>query len=240
MAKPPGSGRCVHCLRHFDERNWDHVFPKSWYPDTTLPNIEKWQIPTCKVCNSAYGRLEEDLIVRLALCLDPEASESAGVIDKALRSIDPFQARDRRDRKARQSRRDRLFNELITGDQISTKGIYPNFGERWSRPTSEQVAIHISVESVRRLSEKIVRGIVFLEDQVLIEPPFSIEFYALTDEDAAPVVEALAKFGQTYAREPGIEVKRVVAPEDEGHPTLFSIAIFGRFKMYAAVSVTNG
>jgi hypothetical protein len=32
MAKKPENGKCVHCLMDPVERNWDHMFPKSWYP----------------------------------------------------------------------------------------------------------------------------------------------------------------------------------------------------------------
>src|SRR5947208_16017660 len=37
-----GLGKCVHCLKDVAERNSDHVFPASWYPDSTPPNLEKW------------------------------------------------------------------------------------------------------------------------------------------------------------------------------------------------------
>ena len=61
MAKKKlGPGKCVHCLKDVEERNSDHVFPESWYPDSTPPNLEKWQIPSCIPCNSEYGKLEQD------------------------------------------------------------------------------------------------------------------------------------------------------------------------------------
>src|SRR5260221_632007 len=80
MAKNPGTGRCVHCLKEAQERNWDHVFPKAWYPDTTAADMEKWQIPSCVACNDRYGRLERDLIGRLGLALDANNPASAGQI----------------------------------------------------------------------------------------------------------------------------------------------------------------
>jgi hypothetical protein len=36
-----GPGKCVHCLKDVEERNSDHVFPASWYPDSTPPNLEE-------------------------------------------------------------------------------------------------------------------------------------------------------------------------------------------------------
>jgi hypothetical protein len=40
------------------------------YPDTTPENLEKWQIPSCLECNQRLGKLENDLIGRIALTLD--------------------------------------------------------------------------------------------------------------------------------------------------------------------------
>ena len=42
---------CVYCLKLFEELTSDHVFPKSWYPETTPENLEKWQMPACVECN---------------------------------------------------------------------------------------------------------------------------------------------------------------------------------------------
>jgi hypothetical protein len=51
MAKKLGSGKCVHCFKDVEGRNSDHVFPASWYPDSTPPDLEKRQIPSCIPCN---------------------------------------------------------------------------------------------------------------------------------------------------------------------------------------------
>ncbi|WFU18546.1 hypothetical protein [Bradyrhizobium sp. CB3481] len=107
MAKKPAKGRCVHCLKKGVERNWDHVFPKSWYPDTTAADFEKWQIPSCIACNDRYGKLERDLIGRLGLALDASNSASAGLADKALRAINPDAAKSEGDAAARDARQKR-------------------------------------------------------------------------------------------------------------------------------------
>ena len=61
------------CLADEVEITSDHVFPRSWYPDTTPANLEKWQMPSCRQCNADFGRMEEDLLLVLALCADPNA-----------------------------------------------------------------------------------------------------------------------------------------------------------------------
>lgn len=236
MAKRPGPGRCVHCLRDAEERNWDHVFPASWYPDSTPPNIEKWQIPACIPCNSAYGKLENDFLTKVGLCLDPYDPASASIVQTALRSMKPAAAHNSQDASHRLNKARRVLSEVLKGDQIPTRGVYPGLGDRWPELPGERTAIHIPEESFRRITEKIVRGIFYIEEQKFIEPPHKIEFFALAQQDAGFLEQILSKYGTVYAREPGIVVRRAVAHED-GVSSLFAIEFWKQFKIYA--SVTN-
>jgi len=236
MAKRPKPGKCVHCLRDHVERNWDHVFPESWYPDTTPPNLYKWQIPSCIPCNSQLGKIEDEFLGLVALCLDPNAPASRGIVQKALRAMNPDAATTPADRKARASLARRVRGHLLEGQAIPPEGIYPTLGEKWGRSAGQGVAVRIPAESFRRLTEKIVRGIFFIEDKKYIEPPYRVEFFALDDLGAQPARELVNRFGVTYAREPGVIVRRAVVPED-GISSIFEIEFWGQFKTHA--SVTN-
>jgi hypothetical protein len=235
MAKRPPVGKCVHCLANNVHRTWDHVFPRAWYPDTTPQDMQKWQIPTCQPCNHDYGKIEEDLLFRLALCVDPHVPETSGIVQKVLRSMKPEHAKNERDKAFRSSRAARLKGLLLNGADIPRSAVYPGIGERWGRSSQEGLGLFVPANSVRRLAEKIVRGIYYLQDnRTFIEPPYSIDFYALDDDGAEPLRALLDQFGQTYAREPGIVVRRVV-PEDAPLCGVFEINIWGQFKMYASV-----
>lgn len=148
--------------------------------------------------------------------------------------MDASRASNSREAKIRMARRKKLLSEMLHGDEIPTQGIYPGLGERWSRPKNSQVAIKISAHSIRRLTEKIVRGIFFVDGEQFIESPYSIDFYALTDIGAVPVKELLDRFGKEYARGPGIQIIRAITPED-GVSAIISIEIWGTVKMYASV-----
>lgn len=196
--------------------------------------MEKWKIPSCYKCNAEYGALEQDLLMRLACCIDPNAAASSGIYKKVLRSMDARYAPNPKEARIRIARRNKLLAELLHGDQIPQEGIYPGLGERWNRSKDAQVAIIVPASSFRRLAEKIVRGIFFIEDGQCIEPPHLIDFYALEDEGAAPIKELLNRFGTEYARGPGILVNRAITPED-GVSAIISIEVWGSFKMYASV-----
>ena len=184
MAKRrPPPGKCVHCLSDPVPRTWDHVFPESWYPDTTLRNIEKWEIPACQLCNREYGKSE-------------------------------------------------IIGQLLKGSDIPETAIYPNFEEKWGRPPEQQKGILIPANSVHRLFEKIVRGVFYLEDRKFIEPPYLMNLYPPQDRLSTEFTSLLERFGQFYAREPGIVVQRAVARED-GMSSILKIEIWKAITMYA-------
>jgi hypothetical protein len=235
MATRPKPGKCVHCLIE-GERDWDHVFPVSWYPDSTPPNLEKWQIPSCIPCNRKYGRLESDLFSRMGVSLDPNHPASKSVVQTALRSMSPEAGRDPRDAQHRLKRRQKVIAATLRGPEIPMEAVIPGMGNRWKLPTEEQVAVLIPADSLRLMTEKIVRGIFYIADGKFIEPPYVIDFFLLDEEaDAAPYwKEALDKFSSVYAREPGIVVRRAVVPDDN-ISSLFEIEFWKHFKTYACL-----
>lgn len=226
----------MHCPVSTSDWNWDHVFPRSWYPDAVPQNLEKWQVPACRKCNSEYGRLEDDLLIRVGLCLDPTDAKYGSIAQKAMRAISPECGRNKRDAAARLAKRERILGDRIIGNDIPDQGIYPGLGNRWNLPKKVLEAIKIPAESIRRVNEKIIRGIVLLEDKRYIEPPFKISFMAVEEASAQPVKDLLIRHGQEYAREPGVRVQRAVAPENQLSSVYF-IEIWEQFRMYGSIEL---
>lgn len=150
----------------------------------------------------------------------------------------PELAKSPADKLARAALAKRIASEVLQGPQIPSHGIYPSLGERWGRPSASGVAVLIPVESFRRITEKIVRGITYLEGHRYVEPPHTIQFFALDDDGARPLRELIEAAGTTLAREPGIVVRRAVAPED-GISALYEIEFWKQFKTHAAVRVVH-
>ena len=235
MAKRPPPSRCVHCLGDFDELTWDHVFPEGWYPTTTPFNLEKWKIPSCLECNLLHSKSEGDLLVRFGLCIDPNDPKNAGIVEKALRAVSADDGKNEKDASRREALRQKILKGVFEGDSIPYQAVYPGFGPQPGIHDEIRVAVPVSATSIRRLVEKIVRGITFIEDGKFVEKPYSVQQYVLTDEGAAPLKEMLDRFGTVYERGPGITVVRAVVPED-GMAAMYSIEIWGRFKGYAFLS----
>lgn len=234
MAKKPQPGKCVHCLKDVAERNWDHVFPESWYPDTTPPNIEKWEIPSCIPCNSGLGKVEDRLLLFLAHALDPYHPGSAGICQKAKRAISPEAGRDDRDQNARAAQRSRFLQNVRVGDAIPPTGVYPGLHDRWNQPQDDRMAVLIPKRDMDRVTAKIVRGITFLKGKKFIEPPYKIAVKALPNETPARHREVFASFGTEYTVGPGLTVRRLLYPLELN--VLFEIEFFGgQFRSYASV-----
>jgi hypothetical protein len=178
--------------------------------------------------------MEDDMLLRLALTVDPKVPETSGIVEKALRSLKPEAGKNERDMSARASRAARLGAQLVDGPAIPLQSVYPGLGERWGRATGSGIGIPIPANSFRRLTEKIVRGIYYLEYEMFIESPYLIQFYALSDDGAQPIKALIEQHGREYAREPGIVVRLAIA-EDEPMSSLVEISIWGQFNMYASV-----
>lgn len=238
MARKPGPGICVHCLKHVEKRNWDHVFPVSWYPDTTPKNLEKWKIPSCKPCNDEYGKMEKKFGQILSLCIDPDKPESIGIYNRLRRGFDPRLAKNEKDRKARERERNRIISEFMYGSDIPDHGVYPGLGERWNRKKEEQIALKLPQKYVDRMGIKIVRGIAYIEDQVLIGKEYLIESYAVPEDGATIFNAALTRYGHTLSRGLGIKVERAVTQKD-GVSSIYRITIWGELIIYISVRHKN-
>ena len=221
------SNQCVHCLRHLEKRTWDHVFPRSWYPNTTPLNIEKWKIPTCAECNGNYGRLKEDLLWRLGLCVDPVEQASLGVTDKVLRSIKPEFAKSPRDATARRRKLEKIIKQLKIVRRLPQAGVLPNFGLIPGLDYPAIVEIPIDSEALERLGQKIIRGMTFIATGQLIDESYSINLYFLEDEKGRDFVATVQAHGATTKSGPGIKVSYAFTDEG-GAASLWYIEIWRR------------
>jgi hypothetical protein len=233
MAKRPLRGKCVHCLKDSVELDWDHVLPESFYTNSSPNNEYKWQVPSCGACNSALGKIEDDFLRRVGLCLDPFSPASRDIALKAFRAHTPEAGKNERDRHVRAALRKRVLDEAVEAATYPQEAIYPGMGVRNGIPKEDHLPVRMAVDTLNRLTEKIVRGIFYMVDRKFIEPPFVVESFPLHPSTSGPVRELLDEFGVTYAR-PGIVVRRAVT--DDGISSLFEIEFWGQFKIYATVS----
>ncbi len=229
-----GRGRCVHCLNDDVELTSDHVFPISWYPRTSALNVEKWQVPSCLDCNRDLGKVEDDFKLRMGMCLDPSDPASASVVADALRALNPASGKNPRDAFMRAARREKFLREMLQGKAIPSDGVYPGFEEKWDRSREQQSAVLMPRASIVRITEKIVRGIFFIENRRFIELPFKIGTYVVDPGTGVQIRSLMGRARREYAREPGVIVRRAVA--QDGLSSIFEIELWRQLRAYAVVS----
>lgn len=235
MAKRPPIGKCIHCLKDRIERNWDHVFPIGWYPDTTPHNTDKWKAPSCVACNSALGRVESRFIALIALTLDPKVRETSGIPQKVLRSLKPEFARNEVDALARTAAAKRVTKSIYRGT-FETENVYPTAGSEAARAGPDPIPFLIPAELFEKVTEKIVRGIMYVEAKRFIEPPLRVQFFPDSAHmPSSEFLQVIQTHGKTLERQPGIQINHVTTPED-GVSGLFEIIFWGgQIKTYASV-----
>lgn len=230
MAKG-SSGRCVHCLQEVDAITEDHLFPRSWYPTTTPQNLEKWKFPACSPCNRAYGKLEEELRLLLAACVDPRSDAAAGIWAKALDSINPDKARSPADALKRKSARRRFLRRVREADPSMTNSSLP---EIYSDRPKGGLALVVPAKETHRFIEKLIRGTIYLTELRYIEDGQEITVSLLKPEHGEPIVRLVKEFGELYDRGPGIRIRKAVA-QDAKTNSLFVFDIWDQFRFHGSV-----
>ena len=193
--------------------------------------MEKWKFPACKKCNSEYGRIEEDLRLLLAACLDPKAEASAGIWAKALDSINPDKARDSMDALKRKTTRKRFMKRLREADPAFAEHALPEINP--DRPKGN-LALLVPVDHTHRFIEKLVRGTVYLTERRYIGQDQEITVSLLRPEDSSPIVTLLEQFGELHERAPGIRIRKAVAADAKTN-ALFVFDIWDQFRFHGAV-----
>jgi hypothetical protein len=229
--------RCVHCCILKGKESKDHVFPTSWYPETTPVNVQRWTVPSCRECNRRLGKIERELFMRLALCVDPRRAEASGLAAKALRSMgvraDGISIVERIHRTALKLKIRASMSRVVHGmGTLPGLGVHPGFAEE------EQYSIQVPSDQLHSLGEKVIRGCEYvLGGGRFVEAPYSVKIFFVHAGDVPPQVVAMFEGVQARTTNlgPGFIVQRIAA-FDEPNAVMYKIAIWGSLVIYGTVT----
>ncbi len=203
--------RCIHCLSETDSPELDHVFPKSWYPDTTPKTVQRWTAPSCPKCNRAFGQLEHDLFLRMIFCVDSKSDAAAGLAAKALRTMGlDAEGLSDEEKRRREATLKKIRSELVRTEELEDKpGKIPGLGppEGVESPRS----ILIPYAGLSLMAEKIVRGCEYRINNRFVEPPYTVCTFIANAEVVFP--EAMVTGVKSIDFGPGCQIKRIFAAE---------------------------
>jgi hypothetical protein len=237
LKRPKSDGRCIHCREALVKKTKDHVFPSSWYPDSTPLKLQRWTVPSCERCNCEFGSLEKELFVRLALCIDPRKAAAAGISKRAIRSLGIGVAGiSDEERRHRQSLKEKVFARAKpVSSSKDLAHVLPGLGPHPEASPAQQLQISIPEKMLAAVAKKIVRGCEYwLANGRIIEPPYEIDLMYVRPENL-PVgaAQLVAVFGRTHLG-PGLRIRRGGAHDDSG-TAMFEIMVWDSLPIYAAI-----
>lgn len=214
----------------------DHVFPDSWYPESTPASVQRWTVPSCEACNGKFGAMEKEVFVRLALCIDPRKAAAAGISKKALRSfgVGADAALDEEEKRKRKALMAKVFKDAKPYSRDVEPHLLPGIGPHPELPAEQQLQISLPAAELIEVGEKIGRGCEYwLNNGRIVEPPYEIEVFFVHEGDVPDVLRIFANFGPIY-RGPGFQVRRTVTPDDP-LTALYQMVIWGTLTAYASI-----
>jgi hypothetical protein len=225
--------RCVHCLEYVERITDDHLFPKSWYPDTTAKNLEKTTVPACRPCNAAHGKTEARLLKQLGLSFSHNNEATKGLPGKVLRGLDPLQAKNQRDEQHRKAARDHLAKNIsiVPVDQIKNYRLLPGVNVDATALSQSHVVLgSVQGSDVKIVARKFVRGLVYLDNETFIDDEHEI---SMETDDHLGIFSARTANKKRWERRPGILIEYTLFPEECKQSGTFLIKIWNHLTLYA-------
>jgi len=231
--RPKSDGRCIHCRTLMTKPTKDHVFPSSWYPDSTPPNIQRWTVPSCEHCNKKFGAMEEKLFVRFAMCVDPRKQAASGVWKKARRALGiGVTGLSESEKRIRKALKDEIIGKAKIYDKSAEASVIPGLGPHVGFPNAPQIQIEIPAHDVHEVAKKILRGCEFwLSDGRIVEPPYELEVFM--PSEIPKELESHLKFGEDYLG-PGCRIRRAV-PAGESGTAIYEIVVWDTWKLFFSI-----
>jgi hypothetical protein len=204
---------CIHCVRPIDAPEKDHVFPDSWYPDTTPWTVQRWTAPSCAKCNRTFGQMEQDLLVRLVGSIDPKSSAVSGLCARAFRTLGiGTTGLSTVEQERRNKLRAQLRSELMPSSETAQRaGAIPGLGP----PAAQSKhSIPIPYASLSMMAEKIARGCEYRykNRKRLVVPPYGVLTIIL---DPEYIPQPFASEAELIDFGPGCQIRRLAGIEDE-------------------------
>lgn len=227
---------CVYCLSTVpvDLITVDHVIARSWYPSDSL-HLLKWKAPACIACNNTLGRIENDVLCRLAMCANPRDRTLEKIITSAKRSLNPAFGKSQKDKAKRESRRQEILSDLREEIRPDTNGVLPAFHRNFFE--GSQSGIQISAQSLKTVGKKWMRGLHYWKFGDLIPIKAKLDVFFVTDEIAKEAFGEILQFATALNSGPGIQVLIFDVVEGNERITQYAFKIWREFTLYGSVNV---
>jgi len=227
---------CTYCLQSVPraECTSDHVIAESWYA-ATAGEMAKWQVPACRKCNNDLGKIERELIVRLAKCLDESNPAYGQIVARAERAIDPAQGKNARDARSRAALRRKLQADLLGVTDFYAEGVLPFFERNFDAGSRD--GITFEKDNIDAIAQKWTRGIYRVHYKALLpaHAQFDVHFFR-KDAEWETFEE---QFAVQLDRGPDLQVRLFLGKVAENEELIASFRLWQEFCVHCFVTVRH-
>ncbi|HYO65153.1 MAG TPA: hypothetical protein VEU33_03640 [Archangium sp.] len=141
------------------------MMPKSWYPSTTPPTVQRVTVPVCESCADEFEKAERAFAHPLLMAIDADHLDAVGVAQKYQRSWQFDKASKPSDARHRAGRLRKIEREMKFVLTPTDGRVYPRFVGRTAGGlyVSASPAFNLDPAARKRIAEKFVRGFHFAE-----------------------------------------------------------------------------
>jgi hypothetical protein len=187
-------------------------------------------------CNQEQGRNENELLIRLGLCVGTDRVASLGVSDKALKAIDPSMTDDPVEKHSRILKRNQILTEMRVASDVPPQTFVAGFEPSPRDLASGRHAMPVAVARLKMLGRKLVRGATYvLNEGLYIEEDHTITVLVENRLGASYAKTFIDQYGERSHRGPRIMIGQA-RPAEDRQSALFEILIWGTLALHATVT----
>jgi len=225
---------CAYCgEREGDEG--EHVFPRSWYPESTPQTVQYLKVPGCRPCNQRWKKIEEEFRTEFLMVVSPLGVEAEGLHDKFTRSINPDFATEDKEKRHRAAKAMKILKTMAWVPAVAGA---PQVTIRTPSGLFVRASPVRRIEKrvLNRMAEKLMRGLHYAKTHEVLGP-LTVHSRLVRPEDGhdptmAPVLEYLGQLPPDEALAPGLQYRR----HDQTGLVVWDFLIWGGVRIISFVT----
>jgi len=185
--------------------------------------------------------MENAILKKLGLCVDPHKLEASGIAAKALRAVgigveSELSQKDKRIRAREKATllKEAVAHRQIKGDRTEEVGVLPGFGPHAGFEPDSQMVVFVDRQMLKDVCGKIIRGLEHHVANRYVQSPYRLDVFFIKDKDIASLT---LNFGrpEIYLG-PGFQVWRVVEVPNPKN-VIYRIRIWDTLFVHGAIII---
>ena len=214
--------RCVYCLKETDNLLSDNIFGHTWQGSCSPENAARWQVSACLDCTSKFDKVEHDFLIRIGSLFSPIEVQMLGINKEIIDFIDAKTQDSRKGISERSTIDEILFRQILRGAKIDSKLVEKvKKGGKYS-----------SILDIKRLTAKLVRGLVWALNDSIIEKDHKLEIFFAHELEIKPVEEAMESLESESICGEGVTIT-VAFAQDDPQSGIFKIKFWDKLILFA-------